>query len=93
MKEHKIESLPMWAQKRIKDREWEIAQLEKRLNDAEKANQICNEMDWFTLGVHTTESRGLFLIDKDKPHQICSIGEGAILLVGHKRKASDGIRD
>lgn len=83
--DHKVESLPKWAQNMIKEKDWHISELERKLHNTESANQICNEMDWFTLGFHTKEPRALFIIDKDKPHQICSIGAGVILLVGHKR--------
>lgn len=81
-----INKLPQWAQKMITGREQALFDLEQKVDALEQANMICNEMDWFTLGVHTPERRPLFIIDQDKPQQICSIGDGAVLLVGHKRR-------
>ena len=55
-----IHKLPHWVQKMITDREQALFELEQRVDALEQANMICNEMDWFTLGVHTPERRTSF---------------------------------
>jgi len=73
---------PKWVQKIISDKDNEIIKIKKQLHEAEKANEITSKMDWFTIGFHTTEKRKLYLIDKDHPHCIATIGAGCVMLFG-----------
>ena len=79
------EKLPKWAQKRISDLEFNVKYLTERLKNAEKANEITSQMDWFTIGFHTKEIRTLYFLDRDEAVKVATIGEGAILLLGRKK--------
>jgi hypothetical protein len=88
MKEHKIESLPKWAQDKILILEFEIQRREslKQLH----AVLADPDRDWFTLpdpvgGCHE-EHLNLWILDKDHPFSICSLGKGDMLFVGRTKK-------
>ena len=82
---NRLLKLPKWAQKEFEKKDREIKELEYKLEQAEKANEITSTMDWFTLGFHMKESRALFILHKDAASKIATIGEGDIMLIGRKR--------
>jgi hypothetical protein len=81
----RLAKLPKWAQVELLKKEELVKELESKLKKAELANEITQKMDWFTLGFHTKELTGLFVLDKDSIHRVATIGEGTILLVGRPR--------
>lgn len=89
-KKYRIETLPKWAQKIIKDQIADITKLKQLLNTEKQCNQITSEMDWYTLGIHAKESRGLFIIDKDAPRKIAIMGKDSVVLVGTPIKKVEG---
>lgn len=91
MENDRIKKLPKWAQKLISEKDHRIEQLASKITNTEKVSYIINNTNWYTLGEFTTERRALFIIDKDAPRKICSIGAGSVLMIGYKQKVSDGI--
>jgi len=79
----RIAKLPKWAQRHIEDLNREI----ERRDGLVKAHALlCKEQrEWFIISNRINEVERLWLLDKDAPHAICSLGPGDILLVGRKR--------
>lgn len=76
------EKLPKWVQKIITSKNQLIKELEYKLEQANKANEITSQNDWFTLGINCKENRSLFLLSKDDAQKICDFGGDTIILVG-----------
>lgn len=80
--------LPQWAQRIIHDQEITIKELEARLSNAEKANEITSKMDWYTLGIHTEETRPLYVFNRDQPQRVGYFGKDSVILVGNPKARS-----
>lgn len=85
MKE-RITKLPKWAQKLINNKNNEVEKLRETIIDLESRHALLCDYEWFTLGVSMTETRSLFLLDKDSVNPIASIGRGDILWVGRNKR-------
>ena len=81
----RLSKLPKWAQFEFEKKERQVKELEYKLEQAEKANEITSTMDWFTLGFHMKEARSLFILHKDAASKVATIGEGTIMLVGRPK--------
>ena len=85
---HDIKTLPKWAQELIAKKEHELANLRKAhalLSDPER--------NWFTVKGHDFQDGhwwNLYSLSNSGAVPVCSIGRGAVLLVGHpKNKEKD----
>ena len=76
---------PKWVQHEFNKKERQLEELKYKLAQAEKANEITSDMDWFTLGFHMKEARALFILHKDAASKVATIGEGTIMLVGRPK--------
>lgn len=88
-----ITKLPKWVQKLIESKEHKIYVLEFDINDLtkkidalQKVNEISQNHTWFTLGMHMSEQRELFILNKDNATKVCTIGEGDLLFIGRAKK-------
>lgn len=88
IKGHNISTLPKWAQGHINELEYEIRHRES----LKQLHAVLSEpnRDWFTLpdpvgGCHE-ELLHLWILDKDHPFSICSLGKGDMLFVGRAIK-------
>ena len=85
----RLSKLPKWAQFEFEKKERQVKELEYKLEQAEKANKITSTMDWFTLGFHMKEARTLFILHKDAPSKVATVGE-RISIVG---QSTNGLAD
>jgi len=81
----RLSKLPKWAQFEFEKKERQVKELEYKLEQSEKANEITSTMDWFTLGFHMNEARSLFILHKDAASKVATIGEGTIMLIGRPK--------
>ena len=80
MSEHKIESLPKWAQRHI-------AELKERVRLAEATIPWTEPgMQWFTLLKDHKQAEGLFLCDKNGTFRIATVGPGDRVFVGRAKR-------
>jgi hypothetical protein len=88
--EHKIESLPKWAQKLLMEKHRENAELVQSLANLKCAHAILLNREWFTIPGPTFEDsedyRHLFILDREHPYAICSLGKNDVLLIGRNVK-------
>lgn len=88
---HDIESLPKWAQSHIYGLELKAKIALDRNETVQKINAIMCEpkREWFTISnpVDNTQHgfRQLWVIDRDDPRPICSLGKGDVLFVGRAK--------
>jgi len=76
---HDVKKLPKWAQKIIKDQEFQI----KRLQCLEKTHAILNGRSWFTIPCPTNNRViHLWTLHENGAHSICSLGKNDVLVVG-----------
>jgi len=91
---YNIDKLPQWAQSLIYGQHMEILSLKEMHNtemqNIRQAHELLTKYDWTTAGVHTPEKHKLWVLHKDNPVCIASIGDGDILLLGHKTKKKAG---
>ena len=87
-KPHKLETLPKWAQYYINHLQCEI----QRRESLKQLHAVLSDTDrdWFTLpdpvgGCHE-EHLNLWILDKDHPFSVCSLGKGDMLFVGRATK-------
>ncbi len=83
---HNINKQPKWVQEHIKKLEREIDKLQA-LKQAH-ALLIDKDRDWFTIPNNSDETMGLWIIHKDNPHRIASLGKDDVFLVGRFKKSS-----
>jgi len=81
----RLSKLPKWAQFEFEKKERQLKELEFKLVQAEKANEITSTMDWFTVGFHMKEARSLFILHKDAASKVATIGDGTIMLIGRPK--------
>lgn len=79
---HDESKLPKWARDKLAELRREI----KRLSTVEQAHAVLLNRDWYTIGLHCPQKFTLFRLDEDRASAICTVGAGAILLVGNERK-------
>lgn len=86
---HDISKLQKWAQNIIREKNLEISFLKethrREMENIRKAHTLLTEYDWTTAGVYSPEKYKLWVLHKDNPVCIASIGDGDIFLLGHKR--------
>lgn len=84
---HDESKLPKWAQDKLAELRREI----KRLSTVEQAHAVLRDRDWYTIGVNCPRRFTLFRLDEDRASAVCTVGEGAVLMVGHERKKTEGV--
>lgn len=81
--------MPLWAQRHISDLKTALIELQGKLIKIEQAKEILDNRDWFAINGPTFDddenSRTLWSLDRDKPHAICSLGQGDVLIVGRHK--------
>jgi len=81
---HDIKKLPLWAQKLLKDKDFEISQLQA----LEQAHAVLNNRKWCSVSgplMGSNETCTLWVLDKDSPVSVCSLGQGDVLLIGRQK--------
>jgi hypothetical protein len=88
--EHNIETLPKWAQYAFNQLSELNVGLNIRMQTLQDINAIMCEpkRDWFTLPFSHDDNKPihLWLLDKDQPISVCSLGKGDIIFVGRAKK-------
>ena len=80
---NRVGKLPKWAQKCIDDLIFEV---NRRDGLVVAHGLLCDEKrDWFTIPNKSEGTMHLWLLNKDRPHSICSLDEGDVLLVGRRK--------
>ena len=81
-----IAKLPKWVQKHIKNLEEQVKLSNKKLEQISIASDVLHERQWFTVSGPKFDdkkySRTLWVLDKDMPVALCSLGKNDVLLVG-----------
>lgn len=76
---HDDSKLPKWAQA-------ELANLREKLDRTERAHAVLSGRDWYTIGAHSPEEFTLFRLAENHASAVCTVGKGAVLLVGYDSK-------
>lgn len=86
---NRIKKLPLWAQKLIKDKDFEISKLQRQ-NDVLNAMMpwTADGVGWFTMGVHRHEPFKLFILNKDHAQQMCTVGENDRIFIGRGKSSA-----
>jgi hypothetical protein len=92
-KKHRVESLPEWAQLKLKLKDTAIEQLKMRLEGIEQAHAVLMGRYWFAVdGPRETDpvealrdAHDLFLLLSNEARRVCSLYKGDLLLVGRQR--------
>lgn len=78
--------LPKWAQTELALLRYE----NKMLDDLRAAHQVLMDREWFTLSGPTfldqETYRTLWVLDREDPVRVCSLGKGDVLLIGRAKK-------
>jgi hypothetical protein len=89
---HNIESLPKWAQCHIYGLELKARVAWDRNEMVQKLNAVMCEpkREWYTIpspvDLSKYESMQLWVINRDDPRPICSLGKGDLLFIGRALK-------
>ncbi len=88
--EHKIKTLPKWAQYLISELNGKLVANEQRMLTVQNMNAVMCEpkRDWFTLPFEHKDDKPirLWLLNYDEPFPVCDLGKGDLLFVGRARK-------
>ena len=85
MKIFESTSIPKYCKMYIARIEKLVREKDLKIKKLEATHDLLLNYDWFTLGTFMEEKRGLFLLHKNGATRICVIGDGSVLLVGHKK--------
>lgn len=81
-----LESLPLWAQRRIRQLERERDAAITRGDTIQQAHDVLLNREWFVLPgpqfEQTERYRKLWILNRDDAFPVCSLGFGDVLLVG-----------
>lgn len=85
-----VESLPIWAQRRIQELINAHAQGMAKLHAIEQAHAVLTEREWFTLPGpqfnQAERSRALYILNRDDALRVCTLGPGDVLLIGRAKQ-------
>lgn len=96
---HNEDTLPAWAREKLAECRRKIDALSGEIERLKEAHGLLANREWFTVqgpkpgmktwsdGEPRTTYR-LWLLDRDSPHPVCSLGVGDVLLVGRAEKKS-----
>lgn len=76
---HDESKLPKWAQAELSD-------LRGKLERMERAHAVLHGRDWYAIGAHSPEEFTLFRLTANHASAVCTVGKGAVLLVGYDAK-------
>ncbi len=86
----RVKKLPLWAQKLINNQQTDIEVLKRKNENLEMVHELLTTKEWFTLkapiDMKENEYMHVWLLDRDAPRALCSIGKSDIILVGRHKK-------
>jgi hypothetical protein len=87
--EHDERRLPKWAQARLQAERVRCVELKTRLEIVEKLHALTVDHEWFTLIGPSFDSeieiRNLYVLDRNVPNLVCTLGCGDKLFVGRAK--------
>lgn len=92
MKVGDLDKQPKWVRELVAKLRTEREDLERRMLRLEQAHEILNKRDWFAIygernpKIPEGEMRRVWIINRDDPYPVCSIGYNDVLLIGRARK-------
>jgi len=85
----KLKRFPKWLRTHVANMTLEVNKLKKQLDGANKANHICDTMEWFTIGSFQNHPTKLFTLSEHGARHITTVDKNNILLIGRDRQPEE----
>ncbi len=93
---HDESKLPQWVQQRLAELREESAALQRKIEALQNVHALtANGREWFTVSWPSLDPPGsllhLWVLDRDHPFPVCSIGDGDVLLIGRATRKKEDV--